>query len=272
MAILTICRGTKSGGAALAECVAEELGYPVVALEVLQHAAEELGVRPDDVGEKLEEKPGLFGRPPLITKIYVAAVQAALAEHAAEGNLVYHGLAGGLLLRGVDGVLCTRLIAPMEVRVQAIRSSDGLSREDAERYIREVDEARARWVKMIYGEDVNDPSLYDQVINLASFTISEACEVLAETARQPPFEMTPERIRNLEDFRVGTQVRLALLEDLGTQTLDLGATAVDGKVVITGEAPMMPTGEVGNRITEIAQTVPGVQEVRLAIQWFDPYP
>ena len=57
MAIITICRGTKSGGKALAKCVAERLGYPMVGREVLQDAAAELGVRPEDVGEKLEERP-----------------------------------------------------------------------------------------------------------------------------------------------------------------------------------------------------------------------
>jgi hypothetical protein len=35
---------------------------------------------------------------------------------------------------------------------------------------------------------------------------------------------------------------------------------------------MLNTGEVGNRITEIAASVPGVKEVRLAVEWFDPYP
>jgi len=272
MAIITICRGTKSGGKALAQCVSDRLGYPMLNREVLQEAAAELGVRPEDVGEKLEESPGLFGRPPLITKLYVAAVQAALADHAARGDLVYHGLAGGLLLRGAPAVLCTRIIASIEVRTHALMESEGMTEDAAEAYIRDVDDARTRWVKSIYGEDINDPALYDQVINLSNFSIPEACEVLTEAAEQPPFEVDEEALGALEDFRLGSHVRLALLEDLGTQTRDLGATAMDGEVVITGEAPMLSTGEVGNRITEIVNAVPGVEEVRLAIEWFDPYP
>ena len=39
-----------------------------------------------------------------------------------------------------------------------------------------------------------------------------------------------------------------------------------------GEAPLLNTGEVGNRIAEIARSVQGVKEVSLAIEWFDPYP
>jgi len=272
MAIITIQRGTKSGGEALAKCVAENLGYPLLGREVLQDAAADLGVPAADVGEKMEESPGRFGKRPLITKLYVAAVRAALAEHAKDGNLVYHGLAGGLLLRSLPGVLKVRLIAPLDYRVQALMDSHGMDEASAEAYIREVDQARHLWVKSVYGEDNTAPSIYDMVLNLGSFTIPEACEVLKVAAARPEFAMTPERMKQLSDFRMACQVRLALLEDLGTQTLELDARVTDAVAVVTGEAPLLNTGEVGNRIAEIVRSVPGVKEVRLAIEWFDPYP
>jgi cytidylate kinase len=272
MAILSICRGTKSGGEALAKCLADRLGYPMLGREVLQDAAAQLGVPAKDVGERMEERPGILGRPPLVTKLYVAAVQAALADHVVDGNLVYHGLAGGLLLRDVPGVLCTRLIAPLEMRVQSLMDSHKMDEASAEAYIRDVDDSRSRWVKAIYGEDILDPALYDMVLNLASFSIPEACEVVTGAARQPEFAITPERLAGIADFRLGCHARLALLEDLGTQTLELGASAINGVVEVTGQAPIMRTGEIGNRITEIVQSIPGVKEVRLAIEWFDPYP
>jgi cytidylate kinase len=272
MAIITIQRGTRSGGEALATCLSGQLGYPLLGREVLQEAANELGVPAKDVGEKMEESPGRFGRTPLITKLYVAAVTEALTEHARDGNLVYHGLAGGLLLRDLPGVLKIRLIAPMSYRIQALMDSHGMEEQGAEAYIHEVDEARYQWVKNVYGENNTDPSLYDMVLNLGSFSIPEACEVVKSAASRPEFEMNPKRMKALEDFRLACQVRLALLDDLGTQTLDLDAEVSDGVAVVLGEAPLLNTGEVGNRISEIASSVPGVKEVRLAIEWFDPYP
>ncbi|MFC1574740.1 cytidylate kinase family protein [Gemmatimonadota bacterium] len=272
MAIISVCRGTKSGGEALAKCLEEKLGYPLLGREVLQEAAAQLGVPAKDVGEKMEEVPGFFGRTSMVQKLYVAAVQAALAEAAAGGNLIYHGLAGGLLLREAPGVLCTRLISPLEMRVHALMVSHGMDEASAEAYIHDVDDARARWVKGLYGMDINDPGMYDMVVNLASFSVPEACEVVFAAAQRPEFEIDDERLLELGDFRLGSRVRLALLEDLGTQTLELGATAMDGVVVVTGQAPMLNTGEVGDRIVEIVRSVPGVQEVSLRIEWFDPYP
>jgi cytidylate kinase len=272
MCIITIQRGTKSGGEAMAECLGEKLGYPLLGREVLQEAAAQLGVPEEDVGDRMEERPGRFGRKPLITKLYVAAVRAALVEQARSGNLVYHGLAGGLLLRRLPGVLRVRLIAPVEFRVRSLMGSHGMDEASAEAYIREVDEARAVWIKSVYGQDNTDSNLYDMVLNLEGFSVPEACEVVVAAASRPEFEMTPARMRLLNDFDLECQVRLALFEDLGTQTLDLDATVADGLATVTGEAPLLSTGDVGKRIIEIATSVPGIKEVRLALEWFDPYP
>lgn len=272
MAIISICRGTKSGGQDLARCLAEELGYPMLGREVAQEAAAQIGVPAKDLQEKLEEKPGVFGRSSLITKLYIAAVRSAMAEAGADGNLIYHGLAGGLLLKGIPGMLCVRLIAPMDIRVQALVRTDPMGREAAEAYIRDVDDARARWIKVLYGEEILDPSLYDMVMNLETFTISDVCAVLCRTIRQPEFQLTEERRNDLNDFRIGCQVQLALLEDLGTQTLDLEASFRRGVAVVRGQAPILKKGDVGNRILEIVRAVPGVKEVQLELEWFDPYP
>jgi cytidylate kinase len=272
MTVVTIQRGTKSGGQALAENLAEELGYPILGREVLQSAAAQLGVPPEDVGEKMEEGPPRFGRRPVITNLYVAAVTAALAERAAEGNLIYHGLAGGFLLSGLPGVLRVRLIAPLDLRVQALMISHGMGEADAEAYIRSVDDGRARWVKNVYGQSNTDSSRYDMVLNLGGLSTTEACEIVITAARRPEFEMTPTRLAFLQDFHVASQIRLALMEDLGTQTLDLDVSFSDGAATVRGEARLFETGEVEDRIKEIASAVPGVSEVQIAIEWFDPYP
>lgn len=272
MAIISICRGTKSGGEALARCLAERLGYPLLGREVLQDAAAELGVPARDLADKMHDPPGFFDRAKTLRKTYIAAVQAKLAEHAAGGNLIYHGLAGGFLLKDVPGVLCARLIAPLSMRVQILMDNHKMDKETAEAYIRDVDDARARWVKTMYGMDILDPVNYDLVLNLGTFSIPEACKVVTKGAQRPEFEVTDARLRELDDFRIASQVRLALMDDMGTQTMDLSARSRGGVVEISGQAPLLNTGEVGNRITEVGHSVPGVKEVVLKIEWFDPYP
>jgi cytidylate kinase len=272
MAIISICRGTRSGGEALARSLAEEFGYPILGREVLQEAAAQLGVPADDLVEKMEDRPRFFDRHATLRKTYIAAVQATLAAAAAGGKLVYHGLAGGFLLKDVPGVLCVRLIAPLEMRVRTLKETHGMDEASAEAYIREVDDARARWVKGMYGVDILDPTNYDMILNLGTFSVPEASQIVAVAARRPEFTLTESRLGELEDFRVASQARLALMDDMGTQTLDLTVKARRGVVEIHGQAPILNTGEVGNRITEIVGTIEGVKEVVLKIEWFDPYP
>ena len=44
MAIITISRGSYSGGKAVAERLSEKLGYPCISKEIILDAAEEFGV------------------------------------------------------------------------------------------------------------------------------------------------------------------------------------------------------------------------------------
>ena len=210
MAIITISRGTMSGGRAVAECLADRLGYRCVGREVLQAAARTLGATEETVLKKLQTPPGPLDRLMGKRARYVTATQAALAEHCLNGQLVYHGLAGQLLLRDVPAVLRVRLIAPMPMRVQALLSRHPQrTHEAAERYIHSVDRQRRRWVRRMYGVELNDTTLYELTINLECLTLDTACVMIAELASQPHYEITPDVRSRLEGFAAECRSRVA---------------------------------------------------------------
>ncbi|MFP4623994.1 MAG: AAA family ATPase [Gemmatimonadota bacterium] len=210
MAIITISRGTMSGGRMVAECLGDMLGSPAVANEVLQGAALELGISEDVVREKFETAPGLWSRLNRDRRIYLLAVQTALADRCVEGDLVYHGLAGQFLLRGVPGVLRVRLIAPLEQRVGYLtRQHHRLSRAAAEEFIRHVDEERRRWVKVLFDADVDDPFLYELTVNQRWLSVETACAGIQEAASHPAFEITPDVRAELQAFAARCHERLA---------------------------------------------------------------
>lgn len=193
MAIITISRGSLSGGRTVAACLCERLECPCVADEVLQKAAKKLDVSEEAVRGKFETAPGLWSRLSRERERYVLAVQTALAEACAEGDLVYHGLAGQFLLRGLPGVFRVRLIAPLEARIASLRQANhAMSHRAAEDFIRTVDRERERRVQSMFGLDVEDPSLYDLTVNLRSLSLDSACAAIAEGAAQPQFRVTPE--------------------------------------------------------------------------------
>lgn len=201
MQIITISRGSLSGGRDLAECLAERLGYRCVAQEILHQAARKLGATEEVLRAKFETTPGLWARLHRERERYVLAVQTALAEACLASDLVYHGLAGQFLLRGLPGVFRVRLVAPLEKRIQALTDSHHrLNREAAVEFIRSVDEDRRRWVKVTYGEDVEDPMLYDLTVNLRALSLDAACAAIAEAAGGEAFRATEDSRAALEAF------------------------------------------------------------------------
>lgn len=276
MPIITISRGSMSGGKELAECISGVLRLPCVGREILVDAAAKLGVPEQVLAKKMEKGPGLWDRLTLERRIYAVAVQAALAEHVATGNLVYHGLAGNMLLRGLPAILRLRLIAPLEVRIRTVMEREGLTRKAAEQYIADVDENRIRWTRFMYDVDIRDPQLYDMMINLDRMSIQTACGVVCEAAKKPEFEITGSVQTHLLDFSLACRVKVALATHPASRGLDLDVAANAGVLSISGEVPKpIMLAHVSSRweqeLTQIAMGVEGVQRVELSIRPFDAY-
>lgn len=277
MPIITISRGSMSGGTALAECLSQNLGVPCVGREeVAEKAGALIGVSPAVVEEKLMQSPGFWDRITADRRRYVVALQAVLAEHALSGNFVYHGQAGHLLLRGVPAVLRVRLIAPLEMRVRSLIERHGMRRQAAIDYIKQVDEDRLRWTRQVYDVDLRDPALYDLVINLETLSLQSACAVVTEAASRPEFSVTPEVQAAVADFALASRVKLALATHVATRGSVFEVTSKDGAVTVTGVVPepAMLT-HVSSRLAEevegVVRTVAGVVDVTLDLKQFDAY-
>ena len=276
MPIITVSRGSMSGGKALAECLSNTLGSPCVGREILVDAAAKLGVPEQVLAKKMEKGPGLWDQLTLERRVYLVAVQAALAEHAEKGDLIYHGLAGHMLLRGVPGVLRLRLIAPLEVRVRTVVERQGLTREAAEHYIYDVDENRIRWTRFMYGVDLQDPQLYDLVLNLERMSIQTACAVVVEAAKRPEFIITENVKASLTDFALACRVKVALATHPASRGLDLDVTAAGDVLTITGEVPQPimlthTSSRWEQELSQIAKGVAGVRRAELNIRSFNAY-
>jgi len=210
MPIITISRGTLSGGRSVAECLAARLGCRCLAREILVQAAATLGASEESVREGLHVPPalGVVGRQQRTR--YLLAAQASLAEACLAGDLVYHGLAGQLLLRGVPGVLRVRLIAPLELRVRSlVKAHHRMSTRAAERFIRKADRQRQQWVRSMSGVDVCDVALYDLSLNLAALSLDTACTAIAELVRHPEYQVSERTRVELDKLASNARRRLA---------------------------------------------------------------
>jgi cytidylate kinase len=257
--IISISKGSFSGGAVVAECVAQQLGYRLVSREILAAAAERYGVAEQRLAEALDRAPGLLERLGHERRLYLVYIQGALLDAAEEGDIVYHGHAGHLLLRGISHVLRIRLIAPTLFRVSAAMGRLRCNRESAEAHVRRVDEERARWTRFLYGIDWNSPLLYDLVVNLEAMGVDGACAVIRATAARPEFQPTDVSRKALRDLALAGRVRGALARNTATAHAELEVVADDGHLSLRGS---LRDEEIMRAALDLARGVPQVVDVR----------
>jgi cytidylate kinase len=258
MAVVTISRGSASGGLLLAEKLGEKLGYTIVSREDVVREAARFGASEETLQEALLKPPSFWDRFMHERRRYLAFVQAALCERARNDRIVYHGNAGHLLLQSVPHVFCIRLIAPMSFRIEMVMGRQHLSREEAIRCIGKADRQRRDWTRFLYGKDWLDPLLYDLVVNLKTLTVESAAEIAAEVTRRPEYQPTDASRKAMDDLVLASRVRAALAADERTASVEVQIQADDGVVSLRGR--VRPESLVED-VRRVAGSVEGVREI-----------
>lgn len=258
MAIVTISRGTFSGGKELSERLAERLGYPCLSREeIVPVAVEKYGITEKDLTMAMEEPPP-FWHVPGRRNSYLKCVTSVLLEHVEGGNLVYHGHVGHLVLSAVSHVLRVRVIADMESRIRDAMHRKNVGREEAIAFILKIDKQRDKWTRFLYGVAWQNPALYDALFNLERLSIDGVCETIARMTELDDFQPTVQSRKELEDLTLSSRVWAVLATHDQTKTANLTVTADAGLVTIGGGAGSQ---KVIRAVAEVARKVEGVKEV-----------
>jgi cytidylate kinase len=213
MSIVTISRGTRSGGIALAQCLAERLGYPCLSREVLMTGARKYNIEVETLEAEITRTPGLWERLTGERHRYLVFVKCALLQAARDDNLIYHGHAGQVFLAGIGHVLKVRIEAPLEQRAEVAMRDLKQDRETATEFIRRSDEERRRWVRFLYDREWSDPSLYDLTLNLANMKLDTACDLVCDAIAHPEFKATEASLQKLQDLSLECEVMAGICAD-----------------------------------------------------------
>jgi cytidylate kinase len=258
MPIITISRGSGSGGRLLAEKLAQKLGFGLVSREDVVHQASEFGVPEEELRTALLKPPGLWSRFGHQRRRYLAFVQAALVERVKDGQVVYHGNAGHLLLPGASNLLCIRLLAPDEFRIRMLGETRGMEAGEAEDEIHRVDKERETWTRFLYGVDLLDPTLYDLTVNLRTLDLDDAVDLAALAASSDRFRPTAESRREMANLVLASRVRAALAGDERTTSAEVEVHAEDGVVALRGR---LRPASLLDAVLDVVADVEGVERL-----------
>ncbi len=272
MAIITISRGSKSGGCDLAELVAKKLKCKVISREMLIKFAKDWGFDPkfwSDISEK--RMPRLWRKTTAQHRQYIHLIRSTLLEYADEGSLVYHGNAGQFLLAQVPCVLRVKLIAPVEYRIKVAMEEHHMSRRESEDWLKSVDDNRARWIKFLYGADGSDPTLYDLEINISRMKLETAAELICKTVEYDPFNPDDHCHEMITDLVIQARIYTELSSNPRTKTLHIKAEVEGGIVQLSGN---VETERVRHVVRELVRGVDGVKSIHgdLNVKRLSPLP
>jgi cytidylate kinase len=267
MSIITISRGSYSKGKAVAENVANHLGYECISRDILLEASEEFNIPEMKLVRALHDAPSIFNGFTHKKEKYIAYIRAALLQHFRKNDIVYHGLAGHFFVKGVSHVLKVRIIANMEDRVKLEMEREGIGEKEARHILQKDDRERQSWSQHLYGINTWDSNLYDLVIHIHKITVDDAVKIIVDTVSLENFQTTPESIQAMENVALEAEVKAAVI-DLGH---DIKVSAHEGEVYVDLERPIIHEPMLVDRIKQKIQNIEGVKDIRIHVAPLTPY-
>jgi len=237
MAIITLSRGTYNGAKDLAEYISQQLGYRLLAREDIIDKIKEWGISEPRIEQALHGRVGILQRMNLEWIRYLAFLRAVLAKEVqASPNMVYHGTKGQIALQGFPHVLSIKVVATMEYRIEAVmrRNAYGMSKKEAQRLIKNIDDDRNKWAEFLYHEDLKNDTDYDLVIDLSRLSVPEAFEIVQTTIELPKFQPTADTPKEIENLALAADLRARIARDANIIDDQIGVEIHDGAINITG--------------------------------------
>ena len=184
MSAITISRQYGSGGGEVAARLALRLGWQLIDHEIVARVAHSLGITEEEAQVHDERVEGFIARalnalqaaspvlPPVAISptpqeeiVYSEALRKVVETAANTGQVVIVGRAGQAVLAKRRDVLHVRVVAPLAQRIAYVAGREGLDEAKAQARIQLKDRDRTRYLQSRFGRDVNDPLLYDLIIN-----------------------------------------------------------------------------------------------------------
>jgi len=178
---VTIARQTGAGGSEIARLVGRQLGWDVYdgnLLELVSERFHEPRLMLDLVDETRSnwvfDVLGTWMDHQIIPhEKFVAHLKRVMVTAGQKGKSVFVGRGAQFLLPRAK-VLAVWITAPLKFRVERIMAEKQMSEGDARQFVLERDEGRREFVKRFFHHDIDDPLLYDLVINTQHIGIAKS--------------------------------------------------------------------------------------------------
>jgi len=188
--VITISREAGALGTTTARALGARLGWPVYDQEILNQMGKEMGLHVDLV-KLVDEKPmnwleecivNLVNRDSVSHDQYMVRLIASVRALGEQGNCVIVGRGANFLLPR-EKTLNVRLVGDPKNCIAHMQTKLNLSKQEAVRWVEKTNHQRHEFVKHHFGKKVDDPLLYDLVLNTSRLSADECAEVIVGALR-----------------------------------------------------------------------------------------
>jgi cytidylate kinase len=183
--LILISRQRGAGGLAVAERLAEKIGWPYYDKNIIKEIAVTVGADEKQLAF-LDEKNrnifheflNVFRREPEVSHDeYVEHLRRFIKTLGEVGGSIIVGRGADFVLSPQDA-LRIRLVAEQETRARFAAQKYGLQEEEALKHLDTWDQERSKFIKRHFDRDIDDPTNYDLVINTSYIDLDGALDLI----------------------------------------------------------------------------------------------
>jgi len=264
LAIVALSQQIGSRGIELGRMTAAQLGWRfMTGPELIAEAAARFGVSEDQLLVFDLRTPHFWERLRSESHRYLAYIRAILLKEVSRDNIVVAGRTLAHQVPAVRSALRVRVVAPLSERIKNVAGEERLSPSAAEKHLRDQErESKAR-SQTLSGVDIDDPALYDLIVNSGTQPMESLARTLANAAREIDASADADSQLALRDAAIAAEVHAALLAHPKIRDAQITVACRAGTVRLNGPGLVAPWDEL---VSEVARTVEGVSAVEVGAE------
>jgi cytidylate kinase len=260
MPLIAMNREMGSLGKDVAKGLSEALGLKVQHHEIIDQIANRARIRKSHVVSFLEGTQGFLERLTVDSlKLRILTADEILSLAETSGGIILRGWGATSLLKDVPHAVRVCVSASRRERVKRMMIRlDTTEKQDAERLVRENDEAAQAVMRRHFHIDVRDINEYDVGFNTDRMSVAQCTDDILKMVKSPQFAETDESRAQLRDVAIASHVRAALRTHAATAHCWVRVSAKAGRVTLEGNVDGREQVET---CAEIASRIKGVAEL-----------
>ena len=189
--VISFSRELGCGSRLVAEILSQRTGYEIFGWSLIDKVAEDIHVQRQII-DRLDEttvsqiegmvEGMLWGRH-VDREEYFRALLRVLRAFIIQGGVILLGRGGTCVMEKNEGIR-VRLIAPLDLRVQNLKSFGDIDERTALQRIHESDKQRASFIRTYFKKDIMDSTNYDIVMNMGTITPETAANMILRALEQ----------------------------------------------------------------------------------------